>query len=70
PDKLRPPELTTCGAVELLELVGQPVKEVAPPVLENARVIRPGQAVTMDFSPTRLNLDLATQDRIARVWCG
>jgi hypothetical protein len=35
-----------------------------------ARVIRPGDAVTEDFSPARLNIDLDATDRIARAWCG
>ena len=35
-----------------------------------ARIIRPGQAVTMDFSPARLNLLLDGNDRIVRAYCG
>lgn len=34
------------------------------------RVIRPGQAVTMDFSPYRLNIELDAGDRVARLRCG
>ena len=35
-----------------------------------ARVIRPGQAVTMDFRGDRVNLMLDTQDRVDKVTCG
>lgn len=35
-----------------------------------ARVIRPGQPVTMDFSSQRLNLDVDAGNRITRVHCG
>jgi hypothetical protein len=34
------------------------------------RVIRPGQAVTMDFNPFRLNIELDASDRVLRVRCG
>lgn len=34
------------------------------------RVIRPGQAVTMDFSVHRLNIELDAADRVQRLRCG
>lgn len=34
------------------------------------RWIRPGDAVTMDYSPQRLNLHLDSQDRVERLACG
>lgn len=34
------------------------------------RVIRPGQAVTMDFRGDRVNVMLDGQDRVERVSCG
>lgn len=34
------------------------------------RWIRPGDAVTMDFSPDRLNIHLDAQNRVARFACG
>jgi hypothetical protein len=37
---------------------------------QGARLIRPGDAVTEDFSPTRLNIDLDAAGRILRAWCG
>lgn len=35
-----------------------------------ARVIRPGQAITEDFSPDRLNIHLDERERIVRLNCG
>ena len=70
PSKVRPPELATCGAIDLLNMVGKPITALDPSTLERARIIRPGQAVTMDYIAARLNLDLDEQDRITRIWCG
>jgi hypothetical protein len=36
----------------------------------SVRVVRPGQAVTMDFNPFRLNIELDASDRVLRVRCG
>lgn len=60
-----------CGADILAGLVGQPVirlpgDEVGGPI----RIIRPGDAVTEDFSPTRLNVSLDGNDTIAALSCG
>ena len=70
PAKMRPPELSTCGAIDLQNLVGQPISAVDGATLAAARVIRPGQAVTMDYSAARLNIELDAADRIIRIWCG
>jgi hypothetical protein len=35
-----------------------------------ARVLRPGQAVTMEFSSQRLNLDIDAANQVTRVRCG
>lgn len=36
----------------------------------NVRVIRPGQAVTMDFRSDRLNLEVDNRNTIRRAHCG
>lgn len=60
-----------CGADTLQHLVGAPVSaadgESAP---GSVRVIRPGQAVTMDYLSDRVNFELDGGDRISRVYCG
>lgn len=39
-------------------------------ILQPVRIITPGQAVTMDFLPTRLNIALNESDRVVRLSCG
>lgn len=61
-----------CGASGLQHLIGQPeaALDALPPPDGPLRVIRPGMAVTMDFSPARLNIELDGAGRVARVFCG
>ena len=60
-----------CGADRLAHLAGHaltslPGDEVDGPL----RVIRPGDAVTEDLNPRRLNVSLDAQDTIAALSCG
>lgn len=66
------PEPATCGAETLQGLVGQREEVLAAMTFEASavRVIRPGQAVTMDYSPRRINFELDRTGRIVRVFCG
>tara|TARA_R110000824_G_scaffold118960_14_gene272247 strand:+ start:381774 stop:382133 length:360 start_codon:yes stop_codon:yes gene_type:complete len=41
-----------------------------PEGLGSIRIIRPGMAVTKDYRPNRLNIDLDDEDRVTRVYCG
>ena len=66
-----PDQSGQCGAANIQRLVGQPARVLetmtfAPPT----RIIRPGQAVTMDYAPNRLNIEIDESERIARVYCG
>ncbi len=67
-----PPVLVpSCGAARLGGFVGQPVAALDPqyqPLV--TRIIRPGDAVTEEFSPARLNVEVDGRDVITRVWCG
>lgn len=64
------PGADACGAAQLQDLVGQPESALdgmrfdAP-----VRIIRPGMAVTMDYRPDRLNIEIDARNRIARVHC-
>ncbi len=61
----------TCGAGSWQDFLGAGIAEAqASGLPAAARIIRPGQAVTMDFSPARLNLLLDGNDRIVRAYCG
>lgn len=60
-----------CGASRLGSLLGRPASAVAPLGLTTPyRIIRPGDAVTMDFAPARLNFELDAAGRIVRIYCG
>lgn len=70
-DIMPKPIVTACGSTELQGLVGQSAR-----VLETmrfgvvTRVIRPGEAVTQDYSPGRLNIAVDAREIITRVSCG
>jgi hypothetical protein len=61
----------TCGMAPRAAYVGQPVAALVTDGLAGgARIIRPGEAVTEDYSDTRLNVDVDAADVITRLWCG
>lgn len=65
------PPADQCGAAALSGLVGRPAStldtvRLAGPV----RMIRPGMAVTMDYSAERLNIAIDAREVITRVYCG
>ena len=65
-----PPE-DSCGAPDLQFLRGQP--ETALQTMKfgvPVRIIRPGMAVTMDYNPTRLNIEIDETGEIFRISCG
>lgn len=60
-----------CGASGLQDLVGQSAKKLE--VMRfgtTVRIIRPGMAVTMDYAPQRLNIEINAAEIITRVSCG
>jgi Peptidase inhibitor I78 family len=59
----------TCGASVWQARLGEPVAAFALPA-PGARVIRPGDAITEDYSEMRLNIDVDARGRILRAWCG
>lgn len=61
---------TTCDLGQHQRLVGMNIGEVRlPPQLER-REISPGQVVTQDYQPDRLNIFLDPKGWITRVSCG
>lgn len=74
PDRPLPPDgvaPASCGASRLEGFVGQPVAALNAQYLpETVRIIRPGDAVTEDYSPSRLNVVLDDKDIITEFWCG
>ncbi|MDI3335308.1 I78 family peptidase inhibitor [Defluviimonas aestuarii] len=65
------PPIASCSAEGLQHLVGQPESAFDPSGFdEPVRVIHPGDAVTMDFSLQRLNVEIDAEGRIAAIRCG
>jgi hypothetical protein len=63
--------LVTCGAGDLQVLVGGPVTALPQTGgWRTVRIINPGDAVTQDFSETRLNVEVDGEERIVRLSCG
>ena len=73
PDPMPDPEpnANACGAAELQGLVGQHARVLdTMRFSQPTRIIRPGEAVTMDYGPNRLNIEINEANRIGRVSCG
>lgn len=62
--------LASCGADQMQELVGQNIDTSEGAFPDTARIIPPNSAVTQDFRPGRVNVDLDEADVIIRIWCG
>lgn len=66
----------TCNATAVQDLVGRPNSaEVSADAQRRSgartvRVIRPGDAVTMDYRQDRLNIELDADSKIVRFNCG
>ena len=75
-----PPSVTqrgdTCGARTVQDRVGRDYSEALRAAIEEEsgaamlRVLRPGDAATMDHRPDRLNIRLDDDDRIQQITCG
>ncbi len=65
------PGFDACGAAELQDMVGenrrilQTIRFAVP-----VRIIEPGQAVTQDYSPNRLNIYIGGGGIIESISCG
>lgn len=66
----QPPQ-DTCNAADFALLVGQDATALETVLLlGKVRVIRPGQAVTMDFRQERINFMIDEANRIEAIRCG
>lgn len=61
----------TCNMTQYAALIGKPATDAGvPPAGATVRIIKPGDQVTMDFQPTRLNVDVDAAGIITGVRCG
>jgi hypothetical protein len=71
-----PPGQLQCVAEAGVRAVGKPVGDdlvaqvIADTHSRTARVVRPGEAVTMDFRGDRVNVKLDMHDKVDRITCG
>lgn len=65
------PTEDTCGAAGFASLVGQDASVLlATTFTTPIRIVRPGDMVTMDFSPARANFEVGADETVTRVYCG
>lgn len=65
------PDRNACGAGGMQGLVGQSRAVLAAMTLPSGtRIIEPGMAITEDYRPERMNVEIGEDGRIARIWCG
>jgi len=65
------PDDDTCNAANYATLVGQQATALERVLLlGKVRVIRPNQAVTMDFRQDRINFIISEDETIAAITCG
>ncbi|KQI71618.1 hypothetical protein AN191_11555 [Loktanella sp. 5RATIMAR09] len=68
---LPPQSEDTCGASQFTGLIGQHSTALERTLLLGpVRVIRPGDAVTMDFRTDRVNFRIGEDETIQRIDCG
>ncbi len=65
------PVADACGAADLQTLVGKSQTVLRSQRFgPSVRIIKPGIAVTMDYRTDRMNIEINTGGKIARVYCG
>lgn len=68
---LPPVSEDSCDANSRAGLIGAPATDLERVlILDPVRVIRPGQMVTMDYLPDRINFHVGADHRIDRISCG
>ena len=69
-DPMPTPAEDTCNASAYSNLIGQDVTALERVMLlGQVRVIRPGQAVTMDYRPNRINFNVGEDNWITSIHC-
>ncbi|GLS88707.1 hypothetical protein GCM10010873_36810 [Cypionkella aquatica] len=69
--KMLKPQPDLCGAAALIDVVGQPFTQLADYKLAGPlRVLWPGQEITDEVVPDRLNAEVTHDQLILRLSCG
>lgn len=65
------PAVDTCEAANYAGLIGQQATELEKVlIMRMVRVVRPGDAVTMDMRAERINFEVSGDETIERIFCG
>jgi hypothetical protein len=71
PPSLPPMLEDTCGANDYASLIGQNATALEKVlILDQVRVIRPGDFVTQDFRPSRINFGIDGTNKVIEISCG
>ena len=63
--------VATCAGTDVLAMVGQNVAKLpATGPWSALRILKPGAMATMDYSPTRLNVNVDASGTILQLTCG
>ena len=63
--------VATCAGTDILGLIGQNVSQLpASGTWSAVRILKPDSMATMDYSPTRLNVNVDTSGKILSLSCG
>lgn len=69
--KMLKPQPDFCGAAALIDVVGQPFTLLADhPLVGPLRILWPGQEITNEVVPNRLNSEVTNDQLILRLSCG
>lgn len=66
----QPPRPTICAPQDYQQLIGRNIGAVTLPANLPQRIISPGDALTEDFLPYRINVFVDEKGWIARITCG
>lgn len=70
-DDMLPPQPDRCGLALLPDLRGAPMAQLADfRLIGPLRVLWPGQEITNEVNPARLNAEVDVAGRIQRLMCG
>ncbi|SHF41529.1 Peptidase inhibitor I78 family protein [Loktanella atrilutea] len=59
-----------CGASAYADKIGGPMGDLRYPPEQEARLINPGEMTTLEYKPTRLNIEIDAAGRITGLRCG
>lgn len=70
-DEMLPPQPDSCGLANLPDMTGKPMADLADFRLPGPlRVLWPGQEITSEVNPARINAQVDVTGHVLRMMCG